>query len=230
MKKSGAKKALPTRIMAIADIHGNMEMIERAGDIIREADILIVAGDITHTGRVSEARNIIGLLESYNKNILAVHGNWDEPAVEAYLREKGIGLHARGLVINGIGFFGLGGSSPTPIPMRSIYREDEIPELLQKGFPETAGAALRVLISHAPPRGIRDKTFLYLRGGSRALRSFIEMERVDLCVCGHIHEARGVERFNDTLVVNAGAFKQGSYALIEIQSDGKISCGMERLA
>ncbi|HPI13086.1 MAG TPA: metallophosphoesterase family protein [Spirochaetota bacterium] len=229
MKKPGAKKAPPTRIMAIADIHGHIEMVERAGDIIREADILTVAGDITLTGRVAEAREIFGLLESYNRNILAVHGNWDDKAVEEYLHKKGIGLHARGAVINEIGFFGLGGASPTPIPTRSIYNEVEIMELLEKGIAETAGAALRVLISHAPPRGIRDKTFFYLRGGSKAIRLFIESERVDLCICGHIHEAFGAERSNDTLVVNSGAFKKGSYALIEIQSDGRISCRMEKL-
>lgn len=215
--------------MAMADIHGTMGMIERAADLIRGADLVIIAGDITHTGRVAEAREVIALVESFNRSILAVHGNWDEPAVEAYLRGAGIGLHASGRIVNGIGFFGLGGSSPTPIPTRTVYRENEIPGLLRRGAAEIAGTATRVLVSHAPPRGLRDRTFLYLRGGSKSLRAYIEREHVDLCVCGHIHEAGGIERFEDTVVANTGAFKKGSYTAIEIQADGKITCEMGRL-
>ncbi len=129
-------KRSATRIVAMADIHGNMKMIERAAGIIRGADLVIIAGDITHTGRVAEAGEVIALVESFNRNILAVHGNWDEPAVEDRLRAAGIGLHAAGRIINGIGFFGLGGSSPPPIPTRTIYREDEIPGLLRSGAAE----------------------------------------------------------------------------------------------
>jgi Icc-related predicted phosphoesterase len=222
-------KRSATRIVAMADIHGNMRMIERAAGIIRGADLVIIAGDITHTGRVAEAGEVIALVESFNRNILAVHGNWDEPAVEGRLRETGIGLHASGRIINGIGFFGLGGSSPTPIPTRTVYREDEIPGLLRSGAAEIEGASTRVLISHGPPRGLRDRTFLYLRGGSKSLRAYIESERVDLCVCGHIHEAGGIERFRDTVVANTGAFKKGSYTAIEIRADGTIACEMGRL-
>lgn len=231
MKPSKGEKPAPgpTRILAMADIHGNMSMIERVGDGIRHADFVIVAGDITHTGRTAEAREVIALIESFNRNIIAVHGNWDEPAVGDFLREKGIGIHADGRIIGGIGFFGLGGSSPTPIPTRTIYREPEILEMLRKGVAAVANAPVKVLVSHAPPRGLRDRTFLYLRGGSKSVRGFIEQNRVDLCVCGHIHEAGGVERFGDSIIVNTGAFKKGSYVNIEIARDGGISCGMEKV-
>ena len=52
-----------------------------------------------------------------------------------------------------------------------------------------------VLISHAPPRGIRDRSFLGLRGGSHSVKAFLEEHPVSLCLCGHIHEAAGIERF-----------------------------------
>jgi hypothetical protein len=233
MKVTREKKLtpIPTRILAMADIHGRVAMIERAGDMIRRSDLVIIAGDITHTGKIAEAREVIALIESFNRNILAVHGNWDEPAMGDFLREKGIGIHADGRIFNGIGFFGLGGSSPTPIPTRTVYRELEIVELLHKGIAAVANAPVRVLISHAPPRGLRDRTFLYLRGGSKSVRSFIETNRVDLVVCGHIHEAGGVERFGDTVIANTGAFKKGSYIEIEIEMgrDGGIQCAMGQL-
>ncbi|MEM3567855.1 MAG: metallophosphoesterase, partial [Thermoplasmata archaeon] len=37
-------------------------------------------------------------------------------------------------------------------------------------------------------------------------------------LCGHIHEAAGIERiFGNTLVVNPGPAKHGRYALVEVE-------------
>jgi Icc-related predicted phosphoesterase len=48
------------------------------------------------------------------------------------------------------------------------------------------------------------------------VQAFLSTHPVSLCLCGHIHEAHGVERFQNTLVVNTGSFKKGRYATIEI--------------
>ncbi|RKX77183.1 MAG: metallophosphoesterase, partial [Spirochaetes bacterium] len=39
------------------------------------------------------------------------------------------------------------------------------------------------------------------------------------CISGHIHESVGIDRLEDTLLVNPGAFKSGRYALIELEED-----------
>ena len=44
---------------------------------------------------------------------------------------------------------------------------------------------------------------------------FIETARPDVAVVGHIHEGRGVERIGDTLVLNAGALRDGGYVVVE---------------
>ena len=218
------------KIFAISDIHGSLAAIDAVSDRIGAADLVIVAGDITHRHSVDEAASVIMRLSGINGSIIAVHGNWDDPEVEDFLRENGFGLHADGRMVGGIGFFGLGGSSPTPLNTRTEYKEDEIAAFLERGFAKIRDAGQKVLVSHTPPRGLRDRTFLGLRGGSKSIRSFIEANRIDLVLCGHIHEAGGVERFGGSIIANSGSFKKGSFLDVEIARDGTIRCERSKAA
>jgi Icc-related predicted phosphoesterase len=128
-------------------------------------------------------------------------------------------MHGKGRLLDGVGFFGLGGSSPTPINTATEYTEKEIALTLRAGYEQLREVSQAVLISHAPPRGVRDRSFIGLRGGSHSVKAFLEENPVSLCLCGHIHEASGVERFQDTIVANSGSFKKGRYMSIEIGSE-----------
>jgi Icc-related predicted phosphoesterase len=55
--------------------------------------------------------------------------------------------------------------------------------------------------------------------GSAAVRRFIESRKPQVCVVGHIHEGRGVDRIGETLVLNAGALRDGGYVVVE--DDGR---------
>jgi hypothetical protein len=119
----------------------------------------------------------------------------------------------------------MGGSSPTPLKTATEYTEKEIALTLQTGYEQVREASQTVLISHVPPRGVRDRSFLGLRGGSHSVKSFLEINPVNLCLCGHIHEAAGIERFCSTLVANSGSFKKGHYLSIEIGRDIVVTRG-----
>lgn len=207
------------KLFVISDIHGAIKPIDNAAPLIRAADGVIISGDITHTKTRAEAMDILACLEQYSKRILAVHGNWDREEVKELLEEKGYSLHGKGLVLDGVGFFGVGGSSPTPLNTATEYSEEEIALTLEAGYRKVRDASRVVLVSHAPPRRVRDRSFIGLRGGSHSVKAFIGAHPINLCLCGHIHEAHGVERFQDTLVVNSGSFKKGRYVTIEIHSD-----------
>ena len=157
--------------------------------------------------------------------ILAVHGNWDRLEVKIFLEEKDYSLHGKGRMLERIGFFGVGGSSPTPLNTATEYTEQEIALILHTGYEQVQAATKIVLISHAPPRGVRDRSFLGLRGGSHSVKSFLEEHPVSLCLCGHIHEAAGIERFAKTIVANAGSFKKGRYLSVEISPDILVTPG-----
>ena len=214
VRQSKAGRAM--KLFAVSDIHGATKPIERAAALIRESDLVVIAGDLTHTRTRAEAVDVIACLEQFSNRILAVHGNWDKIEVNDFLEEKGYSLHGKGRVLEGIGFFGLGGSSPTPIKTATTYTEEEIDEILRAGYEQVQEASQAVLISHAPPRGVRDRSFIGLRGGSRSVKAFLERHLVSLCLCGHIHEAHGIERFQNTIVANSGSFKKGRYMSIEI--------------
>jgi hypothetical protein len=207
------------KLFAISDIHGATKPIDEAAPLIREADWVVIAGDITRTKTRAEAADVIACLEQYSTCILAVHGNWDRLEVKDFLEEKGYSLHGKGRMLEGIGFFGLGGSSPIPLKTATEYTEKEIALILRTGYEQVREASQVVLISHVPPRGVRDRSFLGLRGGSHSVKAFLEVNPVALCLCGHIHEAAGIERFQSTLVANSGSFKKGHYLSIEIGLD-----------
>jgi len=51
------------------------------------------------------------------------------------------------------------------------------------------------------------------------VKDFLAGNPVSLCLCGHIHEAAGVEHFGNTIVANSGSFKKGRYVSVEIGAD-----------
>ncbi len=213
------------KILALGDIHGEKKYFDAADDLIGSVDIVALCGDLAKGGDRKSAKDILSCIERTTTRIIGVHGNWDRLEVCSLLESRGYSLHARGRIIDGIGFFGVGGSTQTPMNTASEYTEEEFNGYLAEGFRQISGAAVSVLVSHAPPHHVRDRTFIGLRGGSRAVRDFIENNNVNLCLVGHIHEAYGVEQFNNCLVVNSGSFKKGRYSLIEIGSDITVNQG-----
>jgi hypothetical protein len=67
--------------------------------------------------------------------------------------------------------------------------------------------------------------------GSRSVSARIKKNKPALVVCGHIHESRGHKIEGKSLVVNPGAFKDGCYAVADLDClsgevkirEGKIS-------
>lgn len=206
------------KLFSISDMHGSIKFIDPAAELISEADIVTISGDISSTGKVNDAEKVISQIEKYNSNIVAVHGNWDRIEVHDMLVERGYGIHSSGKIIDEIGFFGVGGSNPTPMKTASEYDEEEIYQFLEPGYAKVKNAKKIVLISHSPPYNTRDKTFLGLRGGSESVRDFLEKKPVNLCISGHIHEAFGMSNIGQCLIINPGSFKRGKYFIIEIDS------------
>jgi uncharacterized protein len=204
------------KLFVISDIHGETKYFDAAAGLIDSADLVVISGDLTKNGTRDSAEEILERIERRSKKIIAVHGNWDKDEVRQLLDQKGYGIHGKGQIIKGIGFFGVGGSSQTPMNTTSEYTDEELYKFLSAGYHEVAGSTRTVLVSHAPPRRVRDRTFIGLRGGSQAVREFINAHHVDLCLTGHIHEAFGIDELGGCRVVNSGSFKKGRYSLIDV--------------
>jgi uncharacterized protein len=51
------------------------------------------------------------------------------------------------------------------------------------------------------------------------LRALVEREQPDVVLCGHIHEARGLDTVGPTHVVNPGPVSAGHYAVVEAREE-----------
>jgi Icc-related predicted phosphoesterase len=185
------------KLLCLSDIHGEASGLRAIlPDAAQGADMVILAGDLTHLGGYAEAEALLAPLFDVGVRMLAVAGNMEYDGVRRYIGEKKIDIH-----------------SPWELA------DEEARPLLSAGLAAIAEAPFKVLVSHAPPRGTRlDRSFLGQHVGSQAVRDFLDGGAVDLCICGHIHEAAGEEKIGKTLCVNLGPFKNGKYAVLVIQN------------
>jgi len=207
------------RLIAFGDIHMQPA---RCRDIpgLPEADKVLITGDLTNFGGRTEASEILAKIAKINPNLLAVAGNLDRPEVEELLAEKGFSLHGRGLSIGTVGLFGVGGSNPTPFHTPNEFSEKEMEQLLQAGHALVRDSRFRILVCHTPPyQSATDRIATGIHAGSPAVRTFIEQEQPDLCLCGHIHEARGTDRIGRTRILNAGMLQEGGWIDVTVSND-----------
>jgi Icc-related predicted phosphoesterase len=210
------------RIIAAGDIHMDPGDVANIPDI-DSADHFIITGDITNYGSSLDAEAVLNGLLAINSSILGVAGNLDQPDVARYLEDIGISLHGRGIIVEGLGIMGLGGSNYTPFNTPYEFSEQELSTFLASGFARIEDAKNFILVSHTPP--IQTKTDRLVNGshvGSMAVRTFIEEKQPLLCVTGHIHESKGQDYIGRTLVLNPGMMKDGGY-IEAIYENGVIS-------
>ena len=204
------------RLVCFGDIHMAVGAIEALAPALAQADAAVLTGDLTIYGDPPEANRIVEAVRAHWPTVMAVTGNLDMPAVIDAFDEAGISLHGTGRRLGSLGVFGCGGSNITPMDTPTEYEEAELAALLARAHASIAGAPCRLMICHTPPYNTRlDRLRNGTPVGSRAVRTFIETMRPNIAVVGHVHEARGRELVSETLVLNAGALRDGGYVVID---------------
>ena len=102
-------------------------------------------------------------------------------------------------------------------PARYYHRDEIVYEELARSYHNLSGAGAKtriVVVVHQPPRGAQDTLYNGESSGSISLRRFVEDHQPDLLLCGHIHEAKGVDRLGKTQIVNTGTLGSGGYAVL----------------
>ena len=206
------------KICAISDIHRGYNNIYRLQPEIESSDIVVIAGDIGPLKWYTRWGAYKRTIAQIPKPIMAVHGNWDGNKIQEFLAPYSI--HAGFAIVDDVGFFGVGGSIKTPLHTPVEYSEDDIYNFLCKGFEKIQHQPIKVLLSHNPPKNVCDRTIFKTNAGSTSVARFCLDHDIDLCICGHIHEAFGVAQLGNTTVVNAGTFKSGYYASILVALNG----------
>jgi len=208
------------QILVLSDIHGAADKIPRILHNHKHLDLVLIVGDLTQRGGESQARAVIEPFIDGGHTLCAVPGNMDTKGVLEYLQGRDISIHGSGRIVNGIGFFGVGGSNLTPFHTPFELNDMEIAACLEAGFDSVAACTRIVLVSHAPPFGTKlDRTYSGVHCGSKIVREYIKMKALTLCVCGHIHESSNQDMIGNTVCVNVGAVKDNKYCLVEIEKD-----------
>jgi Icc-related predicted phosphoesterase len=208
------------KIIAITDLHASLVGVS---EYLTNADIVLLAGDLTHFGREKDAARIVDTVRNYAEVIYAVPGNCDHFEVNKYLIDQEINLHGKGIVFNGIAFIGVGGSLPAPIDTPTVYSEDELKNFLDMAYADIPEDIPVVLIAHQPP--VNTKIDIISNGthvGSQAVRKFIEYHQPLICFSGHIHEGVGIDTIGKTKLINPGPLRTGRYAYAEVNESVQV--------
>ena len=210
-------------ILAFTDIHGAYDRVDKLIRGNPQADAIIVGGDLTTCGTPQEAESAIRLFESSKKALFGVAGNMDPVELEESFERLRVSVNAKGVIFGEAGIFGVSGSPPTPMHTPYEISEEEIGRRAVQGWKDVAAARWKIFVPHAPPRDTKlDRVLLGKHVGSTAVRAFIEQHQPDVVVCGHIHEARGVDSIGKTQIVNCGQAGKGYYAVIRLGQTASI--------
>jgi hypothetical protein len=201
------------RILALSDPHGRYGHIPALLSLC-QPDVVLIAGDVTHFGPAEAALELFELVDC---PVLAVAGNCDPLSITEVFEEHGANLNDGMRTLEDVYFVGVGGSNITPFNTIFERGEEEI-EAAVSGIALSGKHSL--LLAHCPPLGWCDLTHRGVHAGCESVRKI--GANFELIVCGHIHEARGIERMRNAVVVNPGPAFQGFGACIEIGGNIKV--------
>lgn len=226
-------EAPPYRIVHLSDPHGRLDELP-----LVEGDLLAVSGDLCRIGGQGEVYEALDRLAAYPcaRRIL-VPGNHDwwpyrnpERFAEA-CAERGIAFLADSGIELGCGL--AYGMPWTERKAAWNWPERDSAWSSAEGDPAAAAAAARIpdrvrlLVTHAPPRGLGDApavgTYFHARGevsaGSLSLRGRIErLPLLRLVLSGHVHGAAGMARYGGITCVNAAE----ALVRVELREDGSV--------
>ncbi len=190
-----------TRILAIGDTHGDLNLIKKLAEKSEKEniDLVILAGDITNEEQ--SVKGLIGPFAKRNKPVLIVPGNHESIATVDFLSkayENAKNIHGYSHTHNNVGIFGAGTAN---IGVHQIP-DSEIFETLKKGHSEIMHMEKKIMVTHIHPRGSKSESLTGWQG-SFAVRKAIETLKPDIAINAHIHQTGGIEeKIQETLVVN----------------------------
>lgn len=189
------------KILAAGDIHGDRSLAEKLAKQAEseKVDLVILCGDLTQEEQSTEG--IIGPFLKKGQRVVIIPGNHETFATADFLAELyGIkNLHGCYLKYKDLGIFGCGGAD---IGLSKLT-EDEIFYNLKKGFQGVKDLKKRIMVTHIHPEKSIIEKFSRFVAGSKGVRKAIDEFKPDILICGHVHEAEGLEeQIGNTKVIN----------------------------
>lgn len=190
------------RILAAGDFHADTKVAKNLAELAERenVDLVILNGDIVEEDKTE---GIIGPFLAKKKKVFIVPGNHETIATTEFLAELyGItNLHGYAVKYKDVGLFGCGGAD---VGLTQLT-DEEIFETLKKCHDRVKDMPKKIMVTHIHPAGSKMEKLSQFVRGSKGLMKAIEMFKPDFLICGHVHEAEGIEeKIGKTLVMNVG--------------------------
>ncbi len=194
------------KILAFTDIHGSSVSLKRIEQKVKKQkpDLLVCSGDISIFER--GIFSIMKRLNKIGKKIIMIHGNHED--AHTFLKYSKlftnlVFVHKKSCIENNVLFLGYGGGgfSETDREFEIIAKEKFLKAINENKYKKI------ILLTHAPPYGTIVDKIGKNYCGNRSIRKFIEKNKIDFHICGHLHENFGKEdKIGKTIIINPGPF------------------------
>lgn len=188
------------KILFFTDIHGSLRDFKNIKKKSKECDIIICAGDITFFEKDIEF--FLSELDNLGKKVFMIHGNHEglKRMINECKKYKNIYfIHKKIRVINDLMIIGYGGGG--------FSFEDKKFENFGKSVKQKISKhkGFVLLVTHAPPYGTKLDKLSEGHVGNISFREFIIKNKIDLVICGHLHENEGKkDLLGKTEIINPG--------------------------
>lgn len=209
------------KFLVISDIHGNIDVLNKMDSQFNEADAVLFAGDFCECFKPETSKPTMEALLKKHDEIYSVLGNCDEPDFIEEMEDAGINAEKTLNYTQGLAIIGSGGGSKftgkTPNEREESDLISDFDILDQEEFEGDYSNV--IIISHNPPKDtVCDAVNPELHAGSQQFRDLITEKRPLAVVTGHIHEGCGVDKIQDTVIMNSGSLgEKGTYGWLEVE-------------
>jgi uncharacterized protein len=193
------------KILAFTDLHLSSLAFKKLKEKVAKhnPDLLVCAGDVSILE--NDLDYILKKLSGFEKKIIIVNGNHESETVMRKLCSKYqnlIFIHKKSYIFENILFLGYGGSGFAMIEPNFKPIGSRFQNLIKNNK-----NCKVVLITHAPPFNTKVDLIVSTHCGNKTLRNFAARNKVDLYICGHLHENFGKEDIiNNTRILNPGPY------------------------
>ena len=199
------KLGIKMKILAFTDLHLSSYAFKKIKSKVKKQnpDLLICAGDISIFEQGLDF--ILNKFNKLKKKTLIIHGNHETEKVLRKLCSKYknlIFIHKKKYRQNNHVFLGYGGGGFSLTDSGFYKTGKKFSKIIRKN----RGKKI-ILITHASPYKTKLDLIVGSHCGNKTLRNFIIKNKIDLHICGHLHENFGKkDKIRKTEIINPGPY------------------------
>jgi Icc-related predicted phosphoesterase len=215
------------KILAISDIHSkfNNNLIKYLKN--NDIDLVLISGDLTDFGPLEFVNEFIENISDCGADVIAIPGNCDPAGICNAIEEtESFCLHNKIIAYGDLIISGYGGSNPTPFDTPGEISDEKIYNdlyYLLKEYNDIANDDVKkitVLLTHAPPYNTKaDLVGDNNHVGSQGVKKVIHEFQPNINICGHIHEAKSIDKVGETIIANPGILENNGAVLIDVDEE-----------